>query len=234
MRKGLLTMRHLLGFVFVLIVTIALVGVTAAQSQKPIVPDEDECDSVPQRSLVALFTTPEPGAPPAASPTALPESVAPVDDQTQAAVVTLTRAVLACFNAGDYWALITFVSDDYLLRSFGGIQPVSPTDPLAKELAPFVAAVRGCEVCTIEARTGNDRLAILSVGDGQLLADGRVRSDIVLTRPDGSENLYLTVLFVQSDNGWLIDQVRGIGILGRGSVVTDRPSRHTSTPTVRR
>ena len=212
-------MRQLAWFAFLLIVSLALPVATVAQSEKPIMPDEAECDGMPQRSLVALFTTPEPGASPVASPVALPEGGAPVDDQTQAAVVTLTRAVIACFNAGDYWALITFVSDEYLLRSFG---PAGPMDPLADELAPFVAAVRGCEVCTIEPRTGNDRLAIASVSDGEVLTDGRVRCELVLTRPDGSEILYLTVLFVQSEDQWLIDQVSGIGILGHAIFVASR------------
>ena len=134
-------MRHLTWFACVLIMSFALPVATAAQSETPIVPDEEECDSAPQRSLVALFTTPEPGASPIASPAALLESVGPADDQAQAAVESVTRSVIACFNAGDYWALITFVSDDYLLHSFGAN---GPTDPLAEELASFVAAVRGC------------------------------------------------------------------------------------------
>jgi hypothetical protein len=187
-------MRPRAGFAFLLIGALALPVATAAQSEQPIVPDEDECDRVPQRSLVALFTTPEPGASPVASPAALPDGSAPVDEQTQAALVTRTRAVIACFNAGDYWALITVVSDDYMLRSFG---PAGPMDPLAEELAPIGAAVRGCAVCTIEPRTGTDRLALVSVSGGEVVADGRVRSELVLTRPDGSEHLYLTVLFVQ-------------------------------------
>ena len=124
-----------------LIVTLAFPVETFAQSGQPIVPDEAECAGVPQRSLVALFTTPEPGASPEASPAATPASVAPADDATQAALESVTRSVIACFNAGDYWTLITFVSDGYLLHSFG---PAGPMDPLAEELAPFVAAVRGC------------------------------------------------------------------------------------------
>jgi hypothetical protein len=204
-------MWHSARFALLLIMTFAFPVETAfAQSGQPTVPDEAECAGVPQRSLVALFTTPEPGASPVASPEATPASVATADDSTQAALESVTRSVVACFNAGDYWTLITFVSDNYLLRSFG---PAGPMDPLAEELAPFVAAVRGCEVCTIAPRTGNDRLAIISVGDGEILADGRVRSDIVLTRADGSANMYLTVLFVQADNQWLVDEVNGIGIL---------------------
>ena len=75
----------------------------------------------------------------------------------------------------------------------------------------------------IEPRTGNDRLAILSFSEGEVLADGRVWYELVLTRPDGSENMYLTVIFVQTEDQWLIDQVTGIGILGRASVVRAHP-----------
>ena len=214
-------MRRLAWLACVLVMSTALPLATVAQSGDPIVPDEDECDSVPQRSLVALFTTPEPGASPEASPAALPDSVGPADEQAQAAIESITRAVVACFNTGDYWTLITFVSDDYLLRSFGA---AGPQDPLADELAPFVAAVRGCEVCTIEPRTGNERLAISTIGDGEVLADGRVRCELVLTRPDRSENLYMTVLFVQTETQWLIDQiVDGIGILGHAGVMAAHP-----------
>ena len=127
-------------FAFLLILALAL------PSRPPLSPSSPSCrtktnaTACPSSSLVALFTTPEPEASPVASPAALPDGGAPVDDPTQAAMVTRTRAVSACFNAGDYWALITVFRDDYLLRSFG---PAGPMDPLAEELAPFGAAVRG-------------------------------------------------------------------------------------------
>ena len=61
------------------------------------------------------------------------------------------------------------------------------------------------------------------MSDGEVVADGRVRCKLVRTRPDGSEPLYRTVLFVQSAEQSLIDQVRGIGIPGHGSLGAAQP-----------
>jgi hypothetical protein len=180
-------------------------GGARAQAADPVVPDEEECVGVPQRSLVALFATPDP-ATPAPDPDAaqVPQVVSPAGGQTEEQLATLTRSVIACLNAGDYWTLITFVSDDYLLRSFSGGEP---PDPLAGDLAPFVNAVRGCQQCTIEPRTGDDRLAVLAIGDAWLLDDDRTGFDLTLSNPDGSWTDNLFVAVVRSGDQWLIDQI---------------------------
>ena len=176
-----------------------------AQAGNPVVPDETECEGVPQRSLVALFTTPVPATPRAdATPVAVPQVASPAGEQTGEALTKLARAVVACLNAGDFWTLITFVSDDYLLRSFGND---SHPDPLAQELSPFVNAVRGCQQCTIAPLTGDDRLGILSIGDAWLLDDGRVGYALSLATPDGSQHIDIFVAFVRSGDNWLIDQI---------------------------
>jgi hypothetical protein len=176
-----------------------------AQAANPVIPEEDECEGVPQRSLVALFETPGPATPsPGPEAAKVPQVVSPAGTQTSEALAKIARSVIACLNAGDYWTLLTFVSDDYLRRSFTGGEP---PDPMAGDLTPFVNAVRGCQECTIEPRIGDDRLALLAIGDAWLLDDERTGFVMTLSSPDGSWTDDLFVAFVRSGDQWLIDQI---------------------------
>jgi hypothetical protein len=173
-----------------------------AQAGNPVVPEEEECEGAPQRSLVALFATPRPATPaPAPDASDIPQVVSPAGSQEW---TSLARAVLACLNTGDYWTLITFFSDDYLLRSF---VEGEPADPVGHDLAPFVNAVRGCEECIIEPRTGNDRLALLAIGEPWLLDDGRTGFDITISNPEGGDAGDFFVACIRADDQWLIDQI---------------------------
>jgi hypothetical protein len=184
-------------------------GGGARAAEAPVLPAAAECQTVPQRSLVVLFATPSaPTAAPGAATPAAPPAGPPADAATAAAVTATARAVVACLNAGDYWALVTLVSDDYLRRSF---VDGPPADPLAVELAPFVNAVRGCQTCEIAPREGEDRLAIAAIADPRVLADGRVGLDLTLTSPSGANPLPLFVAFVAAGDRWLVDDIVALG-----------------------
>jgi ABC-type proline/glycine betaine transport system permease subunit len=171
----------------------------------PVLPDASECQTVPQRSLVVLFATPVSAtAMPAEATPAIPAAGPPADAATTEAVTATTRAVIACLNAGDYWSLVTLVSDNYLRRSF---VEGAPADPLAVELAPFVNAVRGCQQCTIAPRKGEDRVAIVAIANARTLPDGRIGIDLMLASPSGANPARLVVAFVAVDDRWLVDEI---------------------------
>jgi hypothetical protein len=122
-------------------------------------------------------------------------------------VIATTHAVVACLNAGDYWSLITLVSDDYLLRTF---VDGTPADPLATELAPFINALRGCQQCEIAPRTGENQLAIVAITDIQMLQDGRIGLELELASPSGANPLRMAVILAAFDNRWVVDDITAI------------------------
>jgi hypothetical protein len=208
-RKGVLRTRIVTAVLVALSLAFALRAAGSA-ADAPVLPDASECQTVPQRSLVVLFATPSATAatPGAAIPAAVPAGGSPADAATTAAVTATTRAVIACLNAGDYWSLVTLVSDDYLRRSF---VEGTPADPLAVLLQPFVNAVRGCQVCTIAPRKGEDRFAIATLADARRFADGRVGIDLTLASPSGRTPLPLFVAFVAAGDRWLVDEITPLG-----------------------
>jgi hypothetical protein len=177
----------------------------SATAAAPVLPDASECQADPQRSLVVLFATP-------VSADATPSSILPpiesvgppADAETVDAVTETARAVFACLNAGDYWSLITLLSDGYLRRSF---VDGAPADPLASDLEPFVKAVRGCEVCEIAPREGEDRLAIAEITNVRVLDDGRIGADLTVTTPSGAMPDWLVVALITSKGRWLVDEI---------------------------
>jgi hypothetical protein len=188
-------------------------GVGRPAAAAPVVPDAGECQTVPQRSLVVLFATPVAATaiPQVATPT-IPPTGPPADAATIDAVTATTYAVIACYNAGDYWSLVTLVSDDYLRRSF---VDGTPTDPLAVELEPFVNAVRGCQQCEIAPREGEDRLAIAAITNPRLLNDGRIGIDLELASPSGANPQRLVAALIAVDDRWLVDEI--IAVDGDGT-----------------
>ena len=178
-------------------------------SAAPVVPDPSACQTVPQRSLLVLFATPT-GAThtaDASSPT-VPLSGSPADAAMTDTVFATTEAVVACLNAGDYWSLITLVSDDYLMRAF---VEGTPADPLATELAPFINALRGCQQCEIAPRTGEDRLAIVAINNIRVLQEDRIAFDLELASPSGANPLHLAVILVAVDDRWVVDAITASG-----------------------
>lgn len=203
-------MRAVLAILAALPLVLVLRGRLVAAA--PVLPDAVECQTVPQRSLVVLFATPVAANMPAAATPEIPSTGTPADAATTAAVTATAHAVIACFNAGDYWSLVTLVSDDYLRRSF---VEGTPVDPLAMELAPFVNAVRGCQKCTIGPREGEDRLAIAEIANARTLPNGRIGIDLTLASPSGAKILPLVVALVKIDDRWLVDEI--IAVKGEGT-----------------
>ena len=186
---------------------------TVAQTMTPVVPAATACQGVPQRSLVELFTPPSAATASSGAATPIvPSTGEPADATAAEAVVQTTQAVVACLNAGDYWSLVTLVSDTYLRRSF---VDGPPRDPLARELAPFIEAVRGCKQCTVAPREGEDLLAIATIGAARMLADGRVGVDLTLSDPAGENPLTLFAAFVATDGRWLVDEI--VELAGEGT-----------------
>ena len=176
----------------------------SAMAAAPVVPDASECHADPQRSIVILFATPI-AANATPGPILLPiaSSGRDADAATVAAVSATTRAIVSCLNAGDFLALMSSVSDSYLLRSF--VKGV-PTDPLADDLQRYVNQVRGCQQCDVVPLEDDERFAIAALTNVQVLDDGRIRANLTLTNVSETWSDWLVVAFVASDGQWLLDQ----------------------------
>jgi hypothetical protein len=128
----------------------------------------------------------------------------PADAETVDAVTVRTRAVFACLNAGDYMALLSQLSDDYLRRSF---VDGTPTDPIAQDLERFVGLVRSCEACENTPLEGEDLFAIEEIANVRMLDDGRIGADLTVTTPSGARPDWLVVAFVPSEDRLVVDQI---------------------------
>ncbi len=178
----------------------------AARLQAPPldIPAAGECQGDPQRSVAPLFASP-PAQSPATSPTPfVPPAGTPADDDAAAAMTTTVRAVLACLNSGQYFPLLTLVSDDYLRNSFVA---GAPADPLAAEIEPFVEALRGCETCEIEPLADDERFGIVAIEQPRLLADGRPAVTIRLATPAAGPVVAAFVAFVPAGDRLLVDEI---------------------------
>ncbi len=186
-------------------------GVAAVRLQTPPptldVPAAEECQGDPQRSVAVLFATPT-AEPEAASPTPfVPPAGQPADEATAAAMTATIRAVLACLNSGQYFPLLTLVSDDYLRDRFAA---GAPADPLSQELAPFVEALRGCETCEIEPRSREERFGIVAIDEPRRLDDGRAAVVLRVSSPAtvaAGQTIAVFVAFVPSGQRLLVDEI---------------------------
>lgn len=117
------------------------------------------------------------------------------------------RAVIACINTGQYFPVLTLVSDDYLRERF---LPGAPADPLSEELRPFVDALRGCQTCEIEPLAEDERFGIVAVEQPQRLADGRLSAVLRLSTPEAAATgvvLTAFVAFVPAADRLLVDEI---------------------------
>ena len=183
---------------------------SSARGQAPVVvdvPPAELCQGPPQRSVAPLFASPAAGTPTAsAMPFAMPTGQ-PADAAAAAAMTAAMRAVIACINTGQYFPVLTLVSDDYLRERF---VPGAPTDPLSEELRPFVEALRGCQTCELEPLADDERFGIVAVEQARLLDDGRVGAVVRLSTPAAAEaGILLTafVAFVSVEDRLLVDEI---------------------------
>ena len=183
-------------------------GAGAARQEPPAaldVPADEECQGDPQRSVVALFSTPEAATPAAASTPFAPPVGQPADEATAAAMTATIRAVVACINAGDYFPVLSLVSDGYLRDRFA---PGVPTDPLSEELRPFVEALRGCQTCEVAPIPEQERFGIVAVEQPQSLDGGRAGAFVRLsTAADPGAVLSTYVAFVPTGDRLVVDEI---------------------------
>lgn len=179
-----------------------------AQTPPPLdIPAPEECQGPAQRSVAPLFASPA-ASPAAATPAPFVPPVGEPADQAQVTAMTGTmRAVIACINTGQYFPVLTLVSDDYLRERF---LPGAPADPLSEELRPFVDALRGCQTCEIEPLAEDERFGIVAVEQPQRLADGRLSAVLRLSTPEAAATgvvLTAFVAFVPAADRLLVDEI---------------------------
>ena len=127
--------------------------------------------------------------PPPAAPFALPAGE-PADPATAAAITATIYGTLACQNAGNWLAVFTFYTDDFLhkLRAEAAITP--------QDIAAWRKA-------TLEPRAPEEYPALLGVREARVLPDGRVGT---LVESDFAEGLEVDFLYFERQAGrWLLD-----------------------------
>jgi hypothetical protein len=154
--------------VLVAILALLLAGNTAWAQEVtlPVTPDPSQCDAEPITvdEVMAIVSRATPEATEAAAeddaePTefALPDGE-PVDEETAQEITATVVDLIACLNAGDYFAFLSFFADHFLVEQLG--TDITPED-LADAPGP-----------TAEAREAWGTL--LDVREATELPDGRV------------------------------------------------------------
>jgi hypothetical protein len=176
---------------------------TPEVSQERVVPpDECQVDPRPADEVFALLgvAAGASDATPAAdrTPVPAPPWVA-ADPETAAAATETTREWLACINADDNLRIAALMSDEALVRFFGG--------GLAADEAE--EGTRANLVGTPVPRTEDENVRLVAVTDVSRLEDGRVAALALINEPvvppRGQETLLL--IFDEADGRLLIDDI---------------------------
>jgi hypothetical protein len=119
-----------------------------------------------------------------------------VDSQLQSEVLALTEQFIGCTNGADTMRRLALFSDDQLAVSFpSGIDAAFET---AASAPP-------------QALPEDQWISMSGTPTVSLLADGRIMVNTVVTDPGSNlgqaQSTSMTLIFVQTDSGWLIDQI---------------------------
>jgi hypothetical protein len=156
-------------------------------------PDPADCTIAPRsyKNLQALIASPVAAAP-AATPAAptLPQG-APVDAQTQAAVLATIHEGVACINANKIMSLLAIYSDSFVNRFLSG-QSITKAQYDQLVTAPPLPPDKRTEIIAVKGlvKLPDGRVAVLIVGD-----------DLSNPRP-ASPTLFI---MAQHDGTWQID-----------------------------
>jgi hypothetical protein len=201
---------RLLPLLFALVLSLVALNQGAAQDATPadMSPDPEECTLEARgiEELQAIYGEPAPeGAGEAtsaveATPAAfvLPEG-SPADDATTEAIVAAIRLNVACYNAGDYLASFSGVTDEFLVTQVG-------TSLFDED---FVAAMEASPVPLAEEQ----QTELLSVRTVVVLEDGRAAALVDYsghfpTESEGINGVETDLWIFENVEGvWLLDEV---------------------------
>lgn len=178
----------------------------SAQDATPISPDPELCvvETRPVEEIMAIIGEPAPeGAGEAVSILqATPEAFAlptgtPADEATIAAIVAAVHQLTACYNAGDFLAGFSLLTDEFIQSQI----PLSVFD------ADFIAVVEGTPVALVE----DLQTTVLAVRNVIVLEDGRVAALYDYSSPtpqvEGIEGVETDLfIFENVDGAWLLDE----------------------------
>ena len=185
-------MRHVIAYFSIGLALVSSLG--AAAAQPTVTPAESAC-SIRPLVPAELEEIVDAGFKPAAT---LVQSDEPVPAQASVAIFDTVSANIACTNANDPLRALAFFTDRYLAERFSG-------EDRADELQHLLAAATRSP----GRATPEDRLVLISIADLVLYADGRIGAEITTANAD--DEFVDLLVFVETDNGWRIDQV----LLGR-------------------
>ena len=158
------------------------------------------------------------------TPVPAPPWQAASEDTVQAATATI-REWLACINADDNFRIAALMTDEALVRFFGG--------RLVADEA--IEGARANLAGTPVPRTEEQNVRLVAVSDVSLLDDGRVAAlaliDEPVLPPEGQETLL--VILVQVDNHLLIDDVVQFSVGSTGAATPRAGGATTGSVTAR-
>jgi hypothetical protein len=187
-----------------------------------VLPEECQVTPRPAEEVFALLGLAEGGnaATPGAdrTPVPAPPWIA-ADEETAAMARATTREWLACVNADDNFRIAALMTDEALIRFFGG----GLTSNEAEEGA------RANLAGTPTPRTADELVRLVSVSDVSRLEDGRIAALALINEPvlppRGEETLLL--IFTQHQDRLLIDDIVQFSIV---PMTEATPEAGTPTP----
>jgi hypothetical protein len=191
------------------LLTLILATAAAAQDATPstdMSPNPEVCtvEARPVEELQAIYGTPHPagageevsGAEATPVGFVLPVGT-PADDATVAAITAAVEQLTACYNAGNYLAGLSLVTDEFLVSQVG----------LSLFDEDFVATMSASPVALPEEQ----QTVLLDVRNVIVLEDGRVAALVDYMSPtpqeEGIEGLETDLFIFENVNGvWLLDE----------------------------
>ena len=180
------------------VLSAAVVAQTPPPATYPVTPDPKDCLVEPAslEGVVNVLQTPVAAAPAGATPFVPPLSV-PADAEVASDVVATLYEVFACANAGDPLRVASLFTADFM-RAFYG-------EASLEEVAGFLVAEP-------EPLPEPERRVIVSIGQVQMLPDGRAGVVIVLDEPDDPRTEEPDYAILEQAVGrWLVDEIHEDG-----------------------
>ena len=167
----------------------------------------DECVAEPRAAeeIATILALDGEGVPPPALIQINPPLCELADVETMRAIISTTRQVISCFNAGDIPRAASVMTEAGVRRVYWGLTIDEENRELARQRIPAPP----------ERRSDEFLIRLIAVTDVSVLPDGRVAGFIIMNEPllppGGPETLLF--VFANQDGRWLLDDLVDFSIV---------------------
>ena len=180
-------------------------GEGTAGSTRTVAPDDCVAEPRAPEEIATILALDGEGVPPPALIQINPPFGELADAETTRAIITTTRQIISCFNAGDIPRAASVMTEAGVRRVYWGLTIDEENRDLARQRIPAPP----------ERRADAFLIQLITITDVSVLPDGRVASFVVMNEPllppGGPETLLF--VFANQEGQWLLDDLVDFSIV---------------------